>query len=358
MVFAVAAVLSLVPGVAVAAPDGPVAGAGPAAPVACPGIETDTGVGRDNGEAGAEQCQTNPGSGDGSSGVSYPNLERYCRPRYAQLLAGVPVGYRLTGIGEVGSHGGPGIVLFYQYDARPPEVVTVAYRPGPDQDRGGSGPVLALATPWLDLAGRLLSVAPPEPEFVEAVVECFSSTGAVVYTALVVIPAGEAAVVDPLVLRDRARARIVIGDPPLASSPPLDEPGRFGVVQIPTWLWLQDGYWVPLSEAEAEGGLTVTVTATPLRTVWLPGDGASVTCDGPGLPYQPGLDDSATDCRHTYTSSSADQPGTAYQLGASVEWEFTWTLNGAPQGAFGTVTAVAPPVAYQVGEIQALESGG
>jgi hypothetical protein len=45
------------------------------------------------------------------------------------------------------------------------------------------------------------------------------------------------------------------------------------------------------------------------------GDGSTVTCQGAGTPYTSADNPAAAspDCGHTYTSSSAEQPGGAFQ---------------------------------------------
>ncbi len=166
---------------------------------------------------------------------------------------------------------------------------------------------------------------------------------------------------DPFALRAEALSRVVIADPPAASNPPWDDPDHFGIVHIPTWFWLEPGYWEPITETATDpaGILTVTVTATPIQSDWDPGDGSTpITClgpDGAGIAWTPGLPDDATCPQHTYTSSSADQPDTTYPVTITATWEFTWTLNGIDQGPFGTVTADTA-LTYTVGEIQAIET--
>jgi hypothetical protein len=170
-------------------------------------------------------------------------------------------------------------------------------------------------------------------------------------------PTGElpAVAVDPIVLRDRAAARIVVPEPSVGSNPPFNEPGRFGVVQMPVWFWLNDPWETLGPEVESEGGVTVEVVAYPTVATWTTGDGGEVTCDGPGMVWQAGLSEGATDCSYTYTSSSADEPGASYSLSAAVSWEFEWWINGVSQGTFGDVT-MTTPFTYQVGEIQAIET--
>lgn len=163
---------------------------------------------------------------------------------------------------------------------------------------------------------------------------------------------------DPIALRTEALAKVTIPEPPVASNPPHDEPDRFGLVHIPTWFWLEAGYWDPLvgSATDPTGAMTVTVTATPLHADWDPGDGSpSVRCFDAGVEWSRGMAEEATDCRHTYMTSSAGQAGDSYVLGVAVEWEYTWAINGVDQGPFATTT-LASQVTYGVGEIQAVAS--
>ena len=161
--------------------------------------------------------------------------------------------------------------------------------------------------------------------------------------------------VDPTVLRDNAAARINPDPPSVGSNPPFNEPGRFGIVNFPTWLWINDPWETIGPESETAGFVTVDVTATPRAITWVTGDGSEpVVCNGPGLPWSAGLPEEATDCSHTFTSSSADLPGQQYALTATVEWYFEWWINGVYQGEFDSFDATSP-FTYQVGEIQTVE---
>jgi hypothetical protein len=286
-----------------------------------------TTIGGDTGSAQSCNESTTNGNGSGTPPrtrkPSYPFLNQYCGSNtFRPILNDPPASYRVIAVGPIRFAGPSGIVGFVYYDARP--------------DKGASG----------DNTG-----------YVQATVECYDSNGVLRETVNVVVPAGQVQV-DPLVLRDLARARIVITDPVLAANPPLDQPGRYGIVHVPTWLWLEPAYWAPITESEAQGTVAVSVTATPQQALWSTGDGHNETCGGPGTPWRSGLADTATGCKHTYTSSSAEEPGTAYALSAAVAWQFTWTLNGVPQGPFGVVTVTSPTINYQVGEIQAIETNG
>jgi hypothetical protein len=84
-----------------------------------------------------------------------------------------------------------------------------------------------------------------------------------------------------------------------------------------------------------------------------------VTCHGAGIPYtsadNPGS--VSPDCGHTYTSSSAGQPGGAFQATATITWDITWQGAGGAGGVLPPLftTAVA---AFRVAESQALNTSG
>ena len=154
------------------------------------------------------------------------------------------------------------------------------------------------------------------------------------------------------VLRDRAKARIVIEDPLIDTNPSFTD--RFTIVRIDTWLWADPTYWVAESESETAGFVTVEVFATPTTMAWDFSDGTSTVCNGPGTEWTPGAGE--PDCAVEFTRSSAGQPNDAYQGSATVDWVFTWTLNGTDQGPFDTPFLATTNFELQVGEIQAVES--
>ncbi len=161
---------------------------------------------------------------------------------------------------------------------------------------------------------------------------------------------------DPFALRAEALAKVVLPELVLGSNPPHDTPDRFGVVRIPTWFWMEPSNFDPITESASDGAgiMTVTVTATPLYADWDPGDGATPErCFNAGVAWVSGLPEDATTCFHTYTYPSVDEPGNEYTVAVELVWEYTWSIDGAPQPAFGgTTTAESFP--YAVGEIQAV----
>jgi len=175
--------------------------------------------------------------------------------------------------------------------------------------------------------------------------------GAVQVNGRFLIPEG--GVVDVAALAQNARASIGIAPPAIRTSP---EVGKL-YVQVPTWLWLDGGWWHSYQATASAGRVTATVTANPVHTAWALGDGAQVTCSGPGVAWQPGMREDATNCSHTYTTSSASRPGGAFVLSATVVLEITWTSNVGEGGTLAPISRASSRT-VEVGEIQAVGTGG
>lgn len=122
----------------------------------------------------------------------------------------------------------------------------------------------------------------------------------------------------------------VIPLPGVQTSPPA---GADQLVNLPTWLWVDD--WNPVSTSASEAGLTVTVTATPASVTWDMGPG-QVEC-GAGVAWNPGLreEQQSSDCTYTYTRSSYDQPDLKYFASATMRWDVTWTASNGESGGLG-----------------------
>ncbi len=150
----------------------------------------------------------------------------------------------------------------------------------------------------------------------------------------------------PSDLLDEARRRITV---PLPE--PRLSPGGEQLVNLPTWLWLDQASWAQHEATAAVPGLSVTVTAVPELTVWTMGDGSAVTCVGPGVSFDPNSSAAAqvSNCLHIYTRSSARQPDNAFEASVTVRWRLAWTVaGGAGGGDLGTIdrtTGFVVPVA-------------
>jgi hypothetical protein len=145
--------------------------------------------------------------------------------------------------------------------------------------------------------------------------------------------------------------------PVIRSSP---APGTLQLTRLPVWLWVAANAWQPQSTTAQVPGESVTATATPVLTAWSTGDGATVTCKGPGTPYGGGNPAAASPaCGHTYDRSSAGQPGGAYRVTVTITWDITWNGTGGAGGALAPLHTVAV-AEFRVAESQALNtsSGG
>jgi hypothetical protein len=142
--------------------------------------------------------------------------------------------------------------------------------------------------------------------------------------------------VDPQVLAFQAEESLSLPRPVTHFSPV----GQ-SVVNLPTWLWVDAGAWHAETVSVTAGTVSVTAVATPKSVSWSMGDGAVVTCAGPGVPYQtsrPALSQT-TDCDYTYATTSAGQPSAdgnqddgAFTVTATIAWSVAWTATGAPGG--------------------------
>jgi hypothetical protein len=154
-----------------------------------------------------------------------------------------------------------------------------------------------------------------------------------------------------------AASRLVLPRPQVVVNPPASAPQ---LVMLPTWLWAEAAWWqVPRSASASVPGVTVTATATPLRVVWSMGDGTTVTCQGPGTPYSADVGDPAAaspDCGHTYTRTSAGEPGGVFDVSATVTWQVSWSGGGASGQAGPLFSTATVPVT--VVEVRSVNTGG
>lgn len=181
-----------------------------------------------------------------------------------------------------------------------------------------------------------------------------------------VLPLTSAAAVSPLVLAGRARALLGLPLPEVVFSPPLEDGDDFLLTGLETWIWVEN--WGPASRSATVGGVTATVTATPVRQEWDfdPGSNDSELeggCGEAGTAWDPSRPAEAqhSGCTFTFRHSSAGRPfpyRDAYEAELTVVYEMAWTSNVGAGGPLGEVRrAVVRPV--PVGEQQALnESGG
>jgi hypothetical protein len=135
-------------------------------------------------------------------------------------------------------------------------------------------------------------------------------------------------------------------------------------VNVPTFFWA--GPWQTVTATANDGFKAVTATAVPSYVTWALGDGESMTCAGPGVPWSPGVTESY--CSYTYAMSSVHQPQVGgdvndrpFQVSATVTYQVSWTCaglcGGVTAGAVGAVAGPTTLASLVVGEIQTVVTG-
>ncbi|MFF4231620.1 hypothetical protein [Streptomyces sp. NPDC001820] len=122
-------------------------------------------------------------------------------------------------------------------------------------------------------------------------------------------------------------------------------------VNLPTWAWLDEAEFKPVSVTASLPtlGIEATTTATPVSLKMEPGtkdaqlhpaSGECPIVDGSiGTPYTKGNSNKTPPCGLTYLRASTDVP---FKLQATITWEIHWTGTGIdgeqplPNGTFGT----------------------
>jgi hypothetical protein len=128
-------------------------------------------------------------------------------------------------------------------------------------------------------------------------------------------------------------------------------PGAIGLVNMPVWLWVTktENTWGPIIREASVPGLTVTATAQVKSITWTMGDGQTVSCEGPGTPYDKayGVKESPT-CGHHYRKTSREQPNCRYTVTARADWDITWQSTLGDTGQLSMTRQAA--VQLRIGE--------
>jgi hypothetical protein len=158
--------------------------------------------------------------------------------------------------------------------------------------------------------------------------------------------------VDPAALAREARQSVAIPPPPISTSPRAD---RELYTRVRTWLWVDRSWWRGYSATADAGGVSTTVSATPVRAVWSMGDGGQTVCEGPGVAWRQGMAEDATYCSYVYKNSSGGQPGGTYTMSVTVEFDVAWRSTIGAGGRLARIERSASRT-VRVGEIQAVET--
>ena len=168
--------------------------------------------------------------------------------------------------------------------------------------------------------------------------------------------------IDPAVLAQQAENSMRLPAPQIETNP-----SNRTIVNLPTWLWVGQGTWGQESVSASVATVTATATATPEQVVWTMGDGGSVTCDGPGTPYQPSVpaESQTTNCSYTYRRSSAGEPtangdpnSAGFPVTATVTWGVSWTAQGTPAGGTLAPLTTSSSTSLPVEQIESVSTSG
>ncbi|WBB59106.1 hypothetical protein O7599_26400 [Streptomyces sp. WMMC500] len=167
--------------------------------------------------------------------------------------------------------------------------------------------------------------------------------------------------VTPQILAELAYDRIRVPDTEISLKPDAENAQK---VNLPTWAWLDDATFEPVSVTARVPvlGLWARTTATPVSLTIDPGTDeaelhpSSGTCpindDGSiGTPYSPGSAEETPPCGLTYLRATPD--GETYPFRATITWSIEWEGSGdtggdLPDGSFGATTEL------EVDEIQSI----
>jgi hypothetical protein len=130
------------------------------------------------------------------------------------------------------------------------------------------------------------------------------------------------------------------------------------VVGEHTWFWTDPSSWAEQSRRVAAGSVWAEVMAIPVRLSFYTAISTSVSCPGPGTPYDRryGLHAASPDCDVVFNRSSYGQPGDQVTATYRIAWRVTWvgsTGTASVSGDLPTMTSQATAT-FAVAEAQAL----
>ncbi len=166
--------------------------------------------------------------------------------------------------------------------------------------------------------------------------------------------------VDPRALALQAENSIHLPHPAIS----LDPTGT-SVVNLATWFWIDPDIWHEESVTAAAGAVSATAVARPVDVRWNAGDGGTVVCQGPGVPYDTSLPSAwqSTSCSYEYAHSSAGQPTLdgnpddgMYVVTATVDWEVSWTSTGVAGGGALPTLQTSSAALLRVAQVESVNT--
>lgn len=160
-------------------------------------------------------------------------------------------------------------------------------------------------------------------------------------------PTPPAGVVDPEVLARQALASLSLPGAPISMTPEpnLIEPNV--LIRRDNHVWVPQGSLAPMTASASDGGLTVSLTASPSSIIFTSKDGDGVTsasCDPALIDGPPSNPVGTPVCSLVWERTSRDQPDGQYTITASTTWTAAWT-GGGQSGTLTTTTTSSAQVA-------------
>jgi hypothetical protein len=235
--------------------------------------------------------------------------------------------------------------------------------PTTDPPSENSAPTYTCISGPIELLGvqELLGVGGPQPGY-WAITEC-TGPGAPppsrpfwVTTEPNPTPPAATPAPNPATVAQQAAKTLRLASPTIDMAPPENTEQLVGVE---AWLWVNPAAWQPETVSATVDGVAASATATPEEVVWNMGDGHTVTCQGPGTPYEANHSNATTDCSYTWTMPSTSQPSGTYRVTATIEFAVAWNAAGAAGGGnLGVVPGATSEADVTVGESEALNTNG
>lgn len=127
-----------------------------------------------------------------------------------------------------------------------------------------------------------------------------------------------------------------------------------------TWVWTDRSVWHPAVQRVQVGPVWAEVTATPTGMTFTSGTGGSMSCSGPGTPYDRsyGLHAASPDCGFVYTRSSVGQPNDQASAEWAIQWQVSWVGSDGTAEVGGDFPQMSSRAAatFAVAEVQALRA--
>ncbi len=160
-------------------------------------------------------------------------------------------------------------------------------------------------------------------------------------------------ILDWLVARSVASVEIPVQ---FGQAAPIGDVDAPMITQLPTWLWIEDDLWQPVSVTPSPVfGVTATATATPFRVDFFGEDGEHVNCGnntGPAYNFDLTEEQQHSDCTLTYNNSSAVGD---YTLTSTIYWQVDWACSAyCGSGTLANPMSITTTRDVRVAELQAV----